>query len=381
MLSDLLSITAPEATRHLCAPYTSIPDRDNRPIVLFGCGALGRRTASTLAQAGRPAIAFADNNAARWNNVLDGAQVLAPGEAVARYGDTAIFAVTIYNGAAARAQLAALGARHVLHFAALYHGISGSLLPWCALESPSAVLGNADDVLRGSVLWADERSRLEYEAQIAWRLGATAQMEMPHEPPGDIYFSSDVAGFGKDAVIVDCGAFDGDSLRLLLRQGHEFGAYFAIEPDPATFQRLTSCIADLPAELRAKLRAENAAVGASEALLRLTGTGEVDSTVTATGGIEIASHRLDDLLRGDIPALIKMDIEGAEQQALLGAAEILAQHRPMLAISAYHRSADLWEIPLLIKRLQPEYDLYLRRYAEDCWELVCYAIARKRMAA
>ena len=69
-----------------------------------------------------------------------------------------------------------------------------------------------------------------------------------------------------------------------------------------------------------------------------------------------------------------MDIEGAELDALIGARRTLVRDRPILAIAAYHRASDLWTIPRLIKSIVPEYDLHLRRYAEDCWELVCYAI-------
>lgn len=46
-----------------------------------------------------------------------------------------------------------------------------------------------------------------------------------------------------------------------------------------------------------------------------------------------------------------MDIEGAEYEALLGARDIIFKYRPGLAISLYHRPADLWRIPLLINEI------------------------------
>jgi hypothetical protein len=71
---------------------------------------------------------------------------------------------------------------------------------------------------------------------------------------------------------------------------------------------------------------------------------------------------------------IKMDIEGAEQLALEGSAHSIARHRPKLAICAYHEPDDLWRIPLLITRLNPDYRLYLDHYTNHVEETVVYAV-------
>ena len=102
------------------------------------------------------------------------------------------------------------------------------------------------------------------------------------------------------------------------------------------------------------------------------------SGVNAIGNTSVQALALDDLLEYKQASFIKMDIEGAEIDALTGAQRTLARDRPILAISAYHRASDLWTIPRLIKSMAPEYDLHLRRYAEDCWELICYAIPPSR---
>jgi FkbM family methyltransferase len=70
---------------------------------------------------------------------------------------------------------------------------------------------------------------------------------------------------------------------------------------------------------------------------------------------------------------IKMDIEGAECQALKGAKSILAQRKPKLAISAYHKDDDLWKIPSLIKELNPNYKLYFGHHSPVLAESVIYA--------
>jgi hypothetical protein len=74
-----------------------------------------------------------------------------------------------------------------------------------------------------------------------------------------------------------------------------------------------------------------------------------------------------------------MDIESSEPEALAGGAELLRRHQPVLAICTYHRSEHLWDIPNLIHSIAPEYHIFLRRYAEESWEGVCYAVPEHRL--
>ena len=107
-----------------------------------------------------------------------------------------------------------------------------------------------------------------------------------------------------------------------------------------------------------------------------------DSHQIAPGGLAIdsfTSTSLDDyadnkqLSRVDF---IKMDIEGAEMNALDGAAKIIREFKPQLAISAYHKNEDLWEIPIKLKTLNPSYELYYGHHSPIRWESVFYAVQR-----
>jgi hypothetical protein len=73
-----------------------------------------------------------------------------------------------------------------------------------------------------------------------------------------------------------------------------------------------------------------------------------------------------------------MDIEGAEPDALRGAATLIREKSPLLAISCYHQQDHLWSIPLLIQSLNPDYRFYLRPHDLEGWDLVCYAIPNQR---
>jgi FkbM family methyltransferase len=73
------------------------------------------------------------------------------------------------------------------------------------------------------------------------------------------------------------------------------------------------------------------------------------------------------------PTLIKMDIEGAEMEALRGARRTIASCRPKLMLSVYHEPQHLFEIPLFIKDLYPGYVMYLGKHSETYGEMVLYA--------
>ena len=89
--------------------------------------------------------------------------------------------------------------------------------------------------------------------------------------------------------------------------------------------------------------------------------------------MEISTVRMDDVIKEPV-TFIKMDIEGSEYRALLGARNIIESYKPKLAISIYHKSEDIWQLPQLILEMNSEYKLYLRHYSTAAAETVMYAI-------
>src|SRR5260370_714383 len=82
---------------------------------------------------------------------------------------------------------------------------------------PHHVLEQKEKVLQAFDLCADEESRREYLAQVRWRLHFDCD-GLPAPGPGPIYFPPGLVRLGTDEVFVDCGAFDGDTVNLFLRE-------------------------------------------------------------------------------------------------------------------------------------------------------------------
>ena len=108
----------------------------------------------------------------------------------------------------------------------------------------------------------------------------------------------------------------------------------------------------------------------------LINKGVSDEKVEVEYGVE--KHKgqtttIDEDLKGKKVTFIKMDVETFELKALKGAKQIITEQKPKLCISAYHYLSDLWEVPRMIKKLVPEYRLYLRHHSPAVWDTDCYA--------
>jgi FkbM family methyltransferase len=352
---------------------------DNGPFVLFGAGALGRWTLAKLRTSGVEPCGFVDNNQRLWGKDVDGLRVLSVADAVREFGRDVPFIVTVYNSTAVRRQLGDKGHR-AFAFPVLALRFPKALLPHCCVDRPARMVGQTAAIREGLFVWADEASRREYVAQVRYRL--TFDDVPPGIPASETYFPEELVVPSPEEVFVDCGAYDGDSVReFLRRRGETFGRVIALEPDPANIDRLQASLSGYPATVRSRVEAIAVAAGSQRGKMRFDATGTVTSAIGSAGTLEVDVAPLDDVLRGRSPSYIKMDIEGSEPEALAGAHRILQEDEPVLAICLYHRQEDLWQLPLQIRAINPRYDLFLRRYSDDCWEQICYAIPPARLRA
>jgi FkbM family methyltransferase len=254
------------------------------------------------------------------------------------------------------------------------------------MDYPSKVLEQAEQVREAFHTLADDRSRREYVDQIAWRLTGNPECLGPKDVSPQ-YLPSDIVRPMPDEVIVDCGAYDGDTLESWLHErGPDFARWVALEPDPGSRGRLERYVASLPDEIRDRVTVVPFAVGSREERVSFTASGTASSYVGAAdsegdSADSVRSLPLDDLCRElDLPPVtfLKMDVEGAEPDAIAGAVNVIGSGRALLALSVYHVQDHLWRIPLTVRRLRPDLQLSLRPHNEQGWDLVLYAVPPDR---
>jgi FkbM family methyltransferase len=363
--------------REQCA-FAEFAGQNKEHLILHGAGPLGRLVLAGLEQVGLRPIAFTDNNEQLWHKRIGGVPVLPPSVASDHYRDSACFVVTIYNGSQARRQLRGLGCRNVAPFAALYWNYPEVFTPMFGIDLPHKLPAFVNEIRECHHILADEQSREELIGQIEWRYTMDFEsLPAPLDPEGT-YFPLDLVSPLEDEVFVDCGSFEGDTIPSFTSHWKSrFRHIFALEPDLQNRKILEAKNERLGLASRATVMPY--AVGERNEMVAFASTGTVTSKITRNGPTSVECRRLDAIDWSLTPTYLKMDIEGAEPQAIIGATELLQRHHPILAVCTYHRSEHLWQIPNLIRSIAPEYNLFLRRYAEECWEGLCYAIPNHRL--
>jgi len=351
-------------------------------VVLFGAGNLGRKALDCLRSAGVEPLAFADNGQSRWGTEVEGVPVMSPKNAAEQYGESALFIVTIWSLGhfypETRAKLEELGCTRVTSTAALRWKFAERMLPDFCQDLPHKLYEQRAEVLRAAELWGDELSRREYLNHVRWRaLGDLGALGKPVEE--ESYFLDSLYQIKDGEVFVDCGAYTGDTAEQVVKRNPRFGKIVAIEADPANFQRMKEWMGTLDTRVAAKIEALKIAVGAERGELRFQTGGGEGSKLATDGDVVVECVPIDELTVDAPPTFIKMDIEGAEMDALAGARRVIQEHRPILSICVYHKQADLWRIPLLIHSLAEDYRFYLRAHDVDGWQLVCYAVPEERL--
>lgn len=376
-LQACLSTPTDELERRVRAVRASIRDRGG-PLVLFGAGHLGREVLAALRRGGVEPGAFADDTPAKRGTRLDGLEILSPEAAVERFGAQLRFAVTIWRAGARyldiRRRLEPTGAAvwSSFHLGWAYPEL---LLPRAFVEHPARVIDARDQLMNLAGRLADDASIRELVAHVRFRL--TLDFEaLPAADPAGYLPARVVAPLPADVNVVDCGAYDGDTIReLLAAHGERFGRLLAVEPDPHNRARLEAYVSTLGPAVRRRIEVVAAAVGAASEVRRFDDAGTPSAAIAERGRHSVRVVTLDELTASmPDPLFVKLDVEGAEPDAVRGATRTIRERDPRLAVCVYHEAAHLWQLPLELAALRSDYRLHLRTHGEDGADLVCYAV-------
>lgn len=377
-LDALLSADHEAAVRRAVEPLDGL-ESGGRVLALYGAGTLGRAVLARLRRAGVEPDAFADDTPGKQGQKVDGVPVMRPREAAERFGERLVFAVTILNPALrfldARTRLEGETGLTAVSFLNLAWKFPAEFLPFQQFELPREVAGKADAIREAFRAFADDESRRQFLAHLRFRLRLDYEA-LPANSRDDYFPENLLPALPDDAVFVDCGAFDGDTVRrFLAEQRGRFGAVYAFEPDEENFRRLQDYAAGLGEEPASRVHVFKAGVGDRRATLRFNATGNTAAALSEDGAVEIEVLPVSDVVEaGGRAVYVKYDVEGAEWEALKGTEALIAEARPRLAVSVYHRPDDLWQLPLYLRRLDSSYSLFLRTQGEDGTDVICYAV-------
>lgn len=220
----------------------------------------------------------------------------------------------------------------------------------------------------------DEKSRQTYEDVINFRLSGKIDYLLNSTATRQEVFE-DIVKLSSNETYLDLGAYNGDTiLEFLETVNYKYNKIIGLEPNSKNFRRLTRNTSTLES-----LDIYNyASWDKKETLLFSSGAGRMSNVQNSSVKKvkEVEAIPADSLFSeyDTLPTFLKMDVEGAERQAIIGCQKII-KNGCKLAISLYHRNEDIFAIPLQIKELNPNLKFYIRKQLYiPAWETNLYCI-------
>ena len=228
-----------------------------------------------------------------------------------------------------------------------------------------------DEMQRAYDLLADDLSREVFLDTVRFKLSGKMEYLRHSESDKDEVFHNLLRPTAEEHFS-DLGAYNGDTIRELLHYTDgKFASVTALEPDRRSFRKLNEWAS---ANITGDVTLVQAGAWNEDTVKCFTDQAGRQSRVAGQGK-ETQMRALDSVLSGRLCTYLKMDVEGAEREAIAGAEKTIRQYAPKLNVAAYHRSEDFFQLPLLIHALQPSYRLYLRHHPYvPAWDTNLYAI-------
>ena len=234
---------------------------------------------------------------------------------------------------------------------------------------------NEEKIRQVCDLLADDLSRRIYTSVLQYKL------------TGDILYLRDAYSseeeefscFDNRAIrtAIDGGAYNGDTAGQMIRRFPSLRKILAVEPDAKTFKKLSKFAADRNDAV--EILPIHAALWSEQGDGAFSASGNRNSSLASASyehkDVVVPLLTVDSLAADEKIDYIKYDVEGVEREALLGSRGVITRDHPVLAVSLYHRSEDLFDLPLLIRQIDKNYRFYLRRTScLPAWEITLLAV-------
>jgi FkbM family methyltransferase len=329
-------------------------------VVIFGAGQRGSCMRAYFEGLGCRVTGFIDNNASKQGSLHDGLPVMSVADCGRLHPDVPIF-IASHHWQAISAQLIRAGRDdfHVMPTLSFYF-------------RPDIMAAHGRELHAVFDLLADDASRAVFASIVrAFQMGddgcyAVSGYEQYHHPA--------VRPEAGD-VVIDGGAFTGDTAAVFARSVGATGRIIAFEPFAGSHAELERNTAGLACQCTCV----NRALWSDKRTLRFAASPDAPAgnAVAAHGSVEVRTTTIDAVVEElGLPSvdLIKLDVEGAELEALLGARRTIERFRPRLQVCLYHSIDDLWRLPLHLAESHPGYTYHLGHHATDPHETVLYAV-------
>lgn len=333
----------------------------DKPIVLYGMGNGADRVLDELAARGiSVAGVFASDEFVRGHS-FRGFPVTTYAAAKARFGEMIVLVCFGSSLPPVMERIRNIAAEQELYLPDL---------PVCggALFTGEMYAAHKAELMQIRTLLADAQSVSVFDNLIEYRLsGKIDPLSRCETSPDEAY--ENILKLTNEEIYLDLGAYNGDTVAEFLAHAANYRQIIALEPDPKNFKKLVKNTEHLE-----NIRCINAGIYQKPCEMAFSAKAGRNSTIAPSGRMT-HMESVDSLLEGAPVTYIKMDVEGQERNAILGAEQTIRRHKPKMLVSCYHRSEDLFTLPREVLRIRPDYRVYLRHYPYfPAWDTAYYFV-------
>ncbi len=336
------------------------------PIALYGMGNGTDMVMEKLSEIGVTAAeVFASDEFVRGHS-FRGYKVIKYSEVCEKYDDFVIVVCFAVHDEAMLAKIKSMSEKHTL-FAPNVPIVNDGVFTREFIAENDAAFEKAYGLL------ADDFSRQSFIDVLNFKVsGKVEYLFNCQKEKMSIY--SEYLKLSDDEIFMDLGAYDGDTVREFLQATDgKYSSIIAVEADSKNYKKLTDKTSDVERITTLNLAAWNK----KESLFFEKKKGR-NSKLSAAGKVEVQADSVDNILAGEKITVLKMDIEGSEENALCGAAQTIKKHKPKLYVCAYHRNDDMFRLPMKINELCGDYKIYFCHHPYiPAWESNFYCIIDK----
>ncbi len=225
------------------------------------------------------------------------------------------------------------------------------------------------EIEQAAACWEDDISRQVYDNIIRFKLsGKLSYLTAVFSDKDEAFYQ--ILCLHDHESYLDLGAYRGDTIDEFLHYTNgQYQQITALEPDRKNYRKLREYTASLE-----HIQTFRMGIWSKDTDLYFDGALGRGSSIQTDGNHCIPVTTIDTLYRKRPLTYLKIDVEGAEEQALLGGRTVLQRDKPKLNLALYHRSEDIFKLPLLLKEINPSYRLYLRQHPHiPAWDSNLYA--------
>ncbi|PJI09846.1 MULTISPECIES: FkbM family methyltransferase [Clostridium] len=343
-------------------------DNDGKKLVLFGASKFGEDFYKVLENQNVVKF-FCDNDSKKWGEYINDVPIISPKQLKDMKSEVKVLITSMYHDEI-KLQLEKMGIENINYI----ENINAIRFARFYRSSPLVMKDHINDIFKVLNILEDYNSKQIYMNILMHKLNLDFNLLYSvAECNENQYFDEEIIKLGNREIFIDAGAYVGDTMKSFIHKTKgKFDKIYSFEPDKKNYNRLLKNIKD--SKYSDKVVPVNGGVYDKTTTLSFYDGLEGASSISDQGVKKVNVYSLDEYLKDTPVTFIKMDVEGSEYSAIMGAKKIITKLKPKLAICVYHKIEDMWQIPLLIKSIVPEYKLYIRHYSYDMCETVCYAV-------